>query len=419
MYERTAVKTKRAGFVSHEGFTDFGREVGRDEIDWWVTRKERNVEELRHETSLALEAAQKLKKLSELLKAKNPETHADLLKILRQFAEDCAAEIDTIYQFILWLAARDLLAPTILYTYRVWGSTRRGDRDFQLDLNETKPKPETVRSLTEIALGLTAGRLPVMIRAEMEIGEEMYERMNWDEESSSQISVPLSRVVRRGAAMAFEECAEYFEFIRDSLRNILFDIEKLVEQRDFVNDEAFWRAFIEKAIRTPKAESQLWDFKETLTMWHVDKNHERDQAKVTFAEDVASFANARGGVLVIGVTDKREIVGIGTGRKLEDKLKFAADVLSKHLDYPREIARLRQVVLAGKDGTGKICLVVVIAQACEPVGVHDGEGHYTYPIRRETGLTRVPRDEILTPKIHMKSDNYDFLRELYQFIYEK
>jgi hypothetical protein len=258
-----------------------------------------------------------------------------------------------------------------------------------------------------------------MIRAEMEIGEEMYERMNWDEESSSQISVPLSRVVRRGAAMAFEECAEYFEFIRDSLRNILFDIEKLVEQRDFVNDEAFWRAFIEKAIRTPKAESQLWDFKETLTMWHVDKNHERDQAKVTFAEDVASFANARGGVLVIGVTDKREIVGIGTGRKLEDKLKFAADVLSKHLDYPREIARLRQVVLAGKDGTGKICLVVVIAQACEPVGVHDGEGHYTYPIRRETGLTRVPRDEILTPKIHMKSDNYDFLRELYQFIYEK
>jgi hypothetical protein len=154
-------------------------------------------------------------------------------------------------------------------------------------------------------------------------------------------------------------------------------------------------------------------------MWHVDKNPERDLAKVTFSEDVASFAKASGGVLVIGVTDQRKIVGIGNGHELENKLKFAADVLSKQLDYPREITRLRQIVVPGKDSTDKICLVAVIAQACEPVGVHDGAGHYTYPVRHETGLTRVSRDDILNPKIHMKSDNYDFLRELYQFVNEK
>jgi hypothetical protein len=51
--------------------------------------------------------------------------------------------------------------------------------------------------------------------------------------------------------------------------------------------------------------------------------------------------------------------------------------------------------------------------------VHDGAGHYTFPVRRETGLTRVSREEILNPKIHIKSDNYDFLRELYQFVHEK
>jgi hypothetical protein len=27
--------------------------------------------------------------------------------------------------------------------------------------------------------------------------------------------------------------------------------------------------------------------------------------------------------------------------------------------------------------------------------VHDGAGHYTFPVRRETGLTRVSREEIL------------------------
>jgi Putative DNA-binding domain len=420
MYENTVVKTKGTGFVVHEGYTEFGREVGRDEINWWVFKKERNIEELREQTSRALDAAQKLKKDSETLTTKNPETHAALLATLRQFADDHAAEIETVRRYVLWLAARDALAPSILWTYRVWGSTRRGDRDFELNPEEAEPKLETIKNLTEIVLGLTWGRLPVMVRAEIEIGGEIYEHMCYDEESANAgIQIPMRRIVQRASAKAFHECAEYFEQIRDSLRNVLLDVEKFVEQRNLVSDDAFWRDFIVKAARTPKAETQLWDLKETLTMWHVEKNPERDQAKVTFCEAVASFANARGGVLVIGVTDKREIVGIGNGRELENKLKFAADVLAKHIEYPREIVRLRQAVMARKDGTDRVCLVVVIAQACEPAGVNDGSGRYTYPVRRETGLMRVPRDEVLNPKIHMKSDNHEFLRELYQFLHEK
>jgi predicted HTH transcriptional regulator len=203
------------------------------------------------------------------------------------------------------------------------------------------------------------------------------------------------------------------------MRNILLDIDKFIEQGDLVNDDAFWRSFIQKVTQTQKVEPLLWDCKETLTMWHLEKNPERDQAKVTFCEDVASFANARGGVLVVGVTDKREIVGIGSGHELENRLKFASDVLAAHLDYPRNITRLRQVAVKGKDGTDKVCLVVVVAQACEPVGVRDGAGRYTFPVRRETGLTRVSREEIFNPKMHIKSDSYEFLRELYQFVHEK
>jgi len=83
------------------------------------------------------------------------------------------------------------------------GSTRKADREFELDLKETKPKPETVKYLTEIVLGLTIHDRPVMIRAEYEIGAEIYERMNWDEESSSEIRIPVSRIVRRASAIAF------------------------------------------------------------------------------------------------------------------------------------------------------------------------------------------------------------------------
>jgi len=119
----------------------------------------------------------------------------------------------------------------------------------------------------------------------------------------------------------------------------------------------------------------------------------------------------------VGVNDKREIVGIGRGQELENKLKFASDILAKQLEYPREIAQLRQIVVPGKDSTDKVCLVVVIAQTFEPVGVHDGAGQYSYPVRRETGLARVARNDILKLKTNIKSDNHNFLSELYKFIH--
>ena len=328
--------------------------------------------------------------------------------------------IEILHQFVLWLAARDRLAPIILWAYRVWGSTKKADRNFGFDSSEPQPTLETIKILSCIVIGLISEGRPTDSRAEDQILSEMHDRGTVEEESvDSEIRIAESRIVGRASAIAFYNCAEYFDFIRHSLRNILVDIKRFTEQAEFANDEAFWRAFIEKVVRTPKAESQLWDCKETLTMWHVNKNPERDQAKVTFSEEVASFANARGGVLVVGVTDKREIVGIGSAHELENRLKFASDVLSKQLDYPHEIAQLRQIVVPGKDGKDKVCLVVVIAQACEPVGVHDGAGHYTYPVRRETGLTRVPRNEILRSKGHVKTDNRDFLNELYKFVHHR
>jgi predicted metal-dependent hydrolase len=427
MYDKSIEEIKdRSGDGSHlvavrQKYTDFGKEVGRDEINWWVFKKEPEIEEFKSQVIKALEAAQRLKEASALLKPKRYEAYADLLQALKQFAQDHDAEIKALHQFVLWLAARDVLAPAILFTYRVWGSTRMSDRHFKVDTNEQKPTLATIKSIAEIVFGLTNSLgTPVLFKAEYEIGAEIYENMPFDEESGNlEIKIPMSRVARLASDMAFDECAEYFQMFRDSLRNVLLDTDKFIEQRDLLNDEAFWRALILKVTQTPKSEGQLWDCKETLNMWHAEDSNARDQAKVIFCEDVASLANAHGGVLLIGVTDDREIVGIGGGRELENRLKVAREVLSKHIEYPREIVRLREVVVRGKDGSDKICLVAVVGDACEPVAVHDGAGHYTFPVRRETGLTRVSREEILNPKMHIKSDSHDFLRELYHFVHEK
>lgn len=160
-------------------------------------------------------------------------------------------------------------------------------------------------------------------------------------QGAAELVIPESLVLRRTAHAIYGNCETYFTQIRDSLRNIVVDIEKFKEQRDLFKSDKFWREFITKACNAKTSEPQLWDFKETLTIWHVKNDPARREARITFAEDVASFANVSGGILVVGVNDKREVVGIGEGRELENRLKFARDVIAEYIKYDREIVSFR------------------------------------------------------------------------------
>ena len=138
-----------------------------------------------------------------------------------------------------------------------------------------------------------------------EVGYEIYESLDPEETPDDYEIVPPERtVVRRTARGVCDNCATYFLEIRDSLRNIRLDIEKFNQQRELYESDDFWRTLITKASKVKTAEPQLWDFKETLSVWHVKNDPERRRAKVTFAEDVASFANVRGGILIVGVNDQ-------------------------------------------------------------------------------------------------------------------
>lgn len=396
-------------------WTEFGKHVGQDEINWWIVENETNLDELLAITDEALNAVQVLKTDSAKLKNKEPESYEALLIHLREFAEQHRVEIDALHKYVGLLEKRHPMAPRILFTYRVWGSTRMADREIKLDSEEAgKWKEKTLRALAEIALGVRERGDLVYRDKYHEIGFEIYESL--DPETTPpdyEIIPPESRVVRRTAHAVYDKCSTYFLEIRDSLRNIKLDAEKFREQQGLYASDEFWRTFITKASKVKTAEPQLWDFKETLTVWHVKNDPERRQAKVAFAEDVASLANTKGGVLVIGVNDKREIVGIGDGRNLENRLKVASDVLEEFLEYDREIVTFRQVGIGKERDT--ICLVIVVSQACSSVGVSDGEGRFSYPVRRETGIGRVARSDTPAIKSHRKSDNRDFLGELKQF----
>ncbi|HWS18603.1 MAG TPA: ATP-binding protein, partial [Candidatus Elarobacter sp.] len=411
-------KVKKYGNISTTEWTEFGNEVGADEINWWIFKKETQLTDLRKQTELALESAQILKTSSGKLENAHPETYDELLAMLRKFAEKHSGEIESICAYLSWLEGRDRMAPIILFTYRVWGSTRMSDRWIDVPI-DAPPVPDAndMRICTEVVLGLRDRHFMTYDYVEGELSYEMWESMDPEQiADDSTISIPPSRILNRASRKIFKECSIYFAEIRDSLRNVLIDLDKFDEQKNLLHSDAFWREFIVKAVQSKKVETQIWDFKETLPIWHVKQQSERDRAKVNFAEDVASFANAEGGVLIVGVSDKREIVGLGDSpRELENRLKSAMEILTKHVEYQRDIMFFQQLEIPVKNEK-KVCLVIVIAQARDTVGVNNGHGTYTYPVRQETGVERLSNLDLSTRKMHIKADNYDFIRQLKQFI---
>ena len=72
--------------------TAFGKEVGGDEIHWWVFEKETHVDELLAITEQTLGSVQALKQASSKLKKNTPESYLDLLLTLKDFAEQHRAD---------------------------------------------------------------------------------------------------------------------------------------------------------------------------------------------------------------------------------------------------------------------------------------------------------------------------------------
>jgi hypothetical protein len=148
--------------------------VGRDEIHWWIVERENDLDQFRARTERALVAADALKQASTTLKDKlRPDSYDHLLTSLREFADAHAKEIQQLHEYAKWLHERDVLAPSILFSYRVWGSTRRGDR--WIDVAADSPAAEDqqiMHTLTEIALGLRTDKVSAFDRAVFDVGSD-------------------------------------------------------------------------------------------------------------------------------------------------------------------------------------------------------------------------------------------------------
>lgn len=396
--------------------TELGEEVGYDEIHWWVYKKETHMQELHAKVKLALCALQDLKEAASELKPFGIQTYADLLTCLTKFVELHTPQINELYDFVVWLHGKNPLAPVILFTYRVWGSTRRSDRRLEVNgTNIDAEADEIIQSLTEVAFGLASRHGYTRRSEEMNIAADFYDR---DPENVNPQEIPESEVVLRTAYRALNECSAFFEELRESLRNIELDIEKYLAEKNLLKSESFWKRLILKAKMPGREESQLWDFKKTLPMWHASGSAAAE-AQINFCKLVAAFANRDGGAIIIGVADRSRIIqGVND---LENRMKATSKAINQWLDYPRKEAIIwLQQVPFNQNGAASTCLVVAVAQAAEVVSVKGTWGEYYYPDRDQAGVIYPERQVLETRKMHLKSGDYfGFVKKLEEFLYDE
>ena len=149
-------------------------------------------------------------------------------------------EISEILEYAEWLHQKDVLAPTVMYNYRTWGSTRMADRTVDVVLDE-RNDIQKIKELTLLVLGLIRGHEPSTydrLRSEMQY--EIFESLSDEISCETDIKVPQRDLAIRVANEATFEFAEFFEQLRDSLRNVLIDIEQRETREKLLNSDDFF-----------------------------------------------------------------------------------------------------------------------------------------------------------------------------------
>ena len=203
-------------------------------------------------------------------------------------------------------------------------------------------------------------------------------------------------------------------------RNLDMDIDKYKIQKSLIFNESFWIKFIEKSMEDNRIETELWDFKQTLNLWNITENQELSKSKIKFCQQIASFANNQGGVLIVGISDKipRKIIGLDYD-SLEDRVRDLQNLIKKQTKYKNNFVSIQQIKLKDNNNLEKICLIIVIAQTMKVIGVSQDDGSYIYKKRIGTSSETVNPEEIRESKQTVNSDNFDYLLYLKSYVENK
>jgi hypothetical protein len=142
------------------------------------------------------------------------------------------------------------------------------------------------------------------------------------------------------------------------------------------------------------AEKKILDFKKQLPFGYDNaskKTEWHEKAKMEFAKDVSSFANASGGLLVFGIDDRgtgiaKNIVGLAITNEDCEKIENAMDgVLRAQIKPPIANMRYRMVPVTGSSSGGAVYVLEIPKSWRAPHGVasNGGRSGYTFWARSD------------------------------------
>jgi len=205
--------------------TDFGKEVLGKEIHWWIYKQETDFEDLKSKTESTLRKVQKLKEdAQELERSFITSDYKELILRLKSFTDEHEKEICSLYDYVIYLENKDILAPCVLFSYDTWGSTRLSERIIKITKGSIDEDFGNVQNCTDIALGILCGGRPVITREASEMDSEIYDRLDPEDYQRGRV-INRKELFMRTSRSVLDEFQMYFENIRNSLRKILKEIE--------------------------------------------------------------------------------------------------------------------------------------------------------------------------------------------------
>jgi len=400
------------GDLDENETNEFLNELEGDVIYWWIAKRETDVDELLEKSELALNSAQVLKEESAKLRDNPPiEENKDiksqiknLIKTIKNLLVENKDNLSVLLEFTEYLYTKDKLAPSILFTYKIWGSTRLSERTIHIHQSNFTENDNMLKLCLLISLGIEHNGSDQIINSVVipDYGIILRGFSNEEEATIARIFIVVLR-----------EFATFFEFIRQSLRNIVIEIKKIKLKNNLLHNDSFWKKLIQKARNI--TESRLWDFKKSLTMWEGSADQIKKNGQVEFCEKVAAFANKIGGVIIIGISDRipRKVFGV---EDPETKIESIGNAIRLRNDYDKEFYFIKEVGIKDEDDITRSCIIIAIQQTSNVVGVKRLDSSFTYPKRIETGLELLGRSEIEGEKLYIFRDNYDFLQDLKSFV---
>lgn len=386
--------------------TSLGRRIGLDAPGWWVFEEAPDVNRFWNDTKLAFLSAQDLVRGAERFGRILPTVYRGVIDELSSFLDRHVSELNGLARYVQTLASENAFAPAVLYSGAVWGDTRRADRSLEYYSEETAATQTIIAG--ELAVGVRQRDHISLADAWSDLMEE-----HADEWEDTDVAMPLDELLRHAHTLIRERLIGYFIGVRDSIRYLDKLCQQYFSQENLHSDSRFLRRLIRKVCTIPPpVETEVWDAKALLNVWHMPAN-DRELGVVQFAEDVAAFANRRGGILIIGVSDSRSVVGV---TDVENRVKHIANMIRTQTDLREDVIRVHALDVEVIAGDIRTCLVIVVGRTIAPVGVRQRNGHFSYPRRVGAGVERVSRDDIAAEKALTTKPAFAFLAELVTWV---